>query len=169
MPLSRFPLLFAVFLVALLPLHADDPAPASSPFALPESVQIRNVQFGLLLRPRDASNQDGIPLVLYPAQPWKCMTWTMHVSTDGLFSLKNRLTAKTFSPSPDGTVKQIPFDAAKLWRFEKLTDGHYRILDPAAPDKALTARTEDTLAFDDWKNAPAQQWEVFAAPAHLTM
>ena len=137
--------------------------------ALPESVQIRNVQFGFLLRPRDASNQDGTPLVLYPAQPWKCMTWTTHATTDGLFSLKNRLTAKTFSPSPDGTVKQIPFDAAKLWRFEQLPDGHYRILDPAAPGKVLTARAEDTLAFDDCKNAPSQQWEVLAAPTLLTI
>ena len=144
--------------------RADEPATV-----LPESVQIRNVQFDRLLRPRDANNKDGTPLVLYPAQPWKCMTWSVRPAAEGLVSLKNRFTAKTFSAADGGAIKQIPFDAAKGWRFEKLDDGHYRIVDPAVPGKALTARDEDTLALDDWKDAPGQKWEVLTAPAHLTM
>ena len=154
-------------LAALLssPIRADEPAAN----AFPASVQIRNVQFGLLLRPRDANNRDGTPLVLYPAQPWKCMTWTVNSTPDGLVSLKNRFTSKTFATAADGSIKQIPFDAAKAWKFEKLTDGHYRILDPATPDKALTAKDGDSLALDDWKNTPNQQWEVLTAPSHLTM
>ena len=166
-------LLFSAVLVQVTvfaPLvRADEPTPTAPATALPESAQIRNVQFGLVLRPRDANNKDGTPLDLYPAQPWKCMTWTTHATDDGLVSLKNRFTSKTFSTAADGTIKQIPFDAAKAWKFEKLADGNYRILDPATPGKALTARDENTLALDDWKDAPGQKWEVLIAPAHLTM
>jgi hypothetical protein len=36
--------------------------------------QIRNVKFGDLLRARDAKNANGTPIVLCPAQSWKCMT-----------------------------------------------------------------------------------------------
>lgn len=166
MKLSRF-LLAALVLGSLSLARADEPASKNS--ALPESVQIRNVQFGLLLRPQDANRATGTPLVLYPAQPWKCMTWTIRPTAEGLISLKNRFTSKTFSSADDGTIKQIPFDAAKLWRFDKLPDGHYRISDPAAPGKALTARDENTLSLDDWKDAPSQKWEASEAPAHLTM
>ena len=162
---TRLPtaLLLAAALLMLPSTRADEPA------ALPESVQIRNVQFGLLLRPRDANNKDGTPLVLYPAQPWRCMTWTTHATAEGIFSLKNRFTSKTFANSAEGAIKQIPFDAAKAWKFEKLADGHYRILDPASPTKALTARDEHTLVLDDWKDIDGQKWEVLTAPAHLTM
>ena len=160
------------------PVLADEPAAnpsaASAPAAstavtLPASAQLRNVRFDLLLRPRDANSKDGTPLVLYPAQPWKCMTWTVTATPAGVFSLQNRFTSKTFATAADGSIKQVPFDAAKAWRFEKLADGHYRILDPAVPGKALTARDGDSLALDDWKDAPNQQWEVLTAPAHLTM
>lgn len=162
-PRLFFAFLFAVWLLPSRFILADEPA------ALPESVQIRNVQFGLLLRPRDASNKDGAPLVLYPAQPWKCMTWTVGSTADGLTSLKNRFTSKTFATAADGSIKQVPFDAAKPWKLEKLAEGHYRIFDPAAPTKALTARDEHTLVLDDWKDTPGQQWEVLPAPSHLTM
>ncbi len=43
---------------------------------LPEYAQIRSRRFkDLLLRPVNASNKTGAPIVLYPAQSWKCMTW----------------------------------------------------------------------------------------------
>ena len=146
----------AAWLATSACLRAQSDAPRAAASAeLPGSVQIRSVQYGLLLRPRDANNADGTPLVLYPAQPWKCMTWTVEATEAG------GLTA-------GGVVKQTPFQADKVWRFEKLADGGWRILDPT-DGKALTARDESTVAFDEWRDAPGQRWDVLPAPEHLTI
>ena len=163
---------FVVLLAVSICLRARSDEPHTDvPAVLPASVQIRNVQYGLLLRPRDANNADGTPLVLYPAQPWKCMTWTVKAASaenGWVASLKNRLTAKTFAETAGGVIKQTPFRADQTWKFEKLADGNWRILDPA-DGKALTARDEETVALDAWKDAPGQRWEVLPAPEHLTM
>ena len=165
-------LAFAVLLAASVCLRAQSDEPrVEAPTELPASVQIRNVQYGLLLRPRDANNADGTPLVLYSAQPWKCMTWTVKPSENSgglVASLKNRFTSKTFAEAEGGTVKQTPFRADRVWKFEKLDDSRWRILDPV-DGKALTARDEETVALDEWKDAPGQKWEVLPAPEHLTM
>ena len=152
---------------AMRPVWAEDPATPAG--ALPARVQIRNVAFDRLLRPQDANGADGTPLVLYPAEPWRCMTWNAQTNPAGTVSLKNVFTSKTFATAAkDGTIRQVPFQADKVWTFDRLASGEYRILDPAT-GKALTARDEDTLAFDDWKDAANQKWQVTAAPAHLTM
>jgi hypothetical protein len=77
--------------------RAADPAPTPS---IPlESCQLRNKKFGKLLRPEDASGADGARIVLYAAQPWKCMTWKMHPAGESTFNLQNHFTGKTFAPA----------------------------------------------------------------------
>lgn len=63
---------------------------------------IKNVETGMLLRVKDASNKNGTPLVAYPPQNWKCMTWNF-ISVEGnTYQLKNLFTGKTFQPKAGG-------------------------------------------------------------------
>src|ERR1700742_2772242 len=64
--------------------------------AAEKSYQIRNCKFDRLLRPRDANSANGTRIVLYPAEPWKCMTWKTHAAGDLAFQLQNHFTGKTF-------------------------------------------------------------------------
>jgi len=67
---------------------------------------IKNVETGMLLRVKDASNKNGTPLVAYSPQNWKCMTWNF-ISVEGnTYQLKNLLTGKTFQPK-DNTPEAI--------------------------------------------------------------
>lgn len=64
---------------------------------------IKNVETGMLLRVKDASNKNGTPLVAYTPQNWKCMTWNF-VSVEGnTYQLKNLFTGKTFQPKGGNT------------------------------------------------------------------
>src|SRR5262249_22627047 len=85
--------------LVVLPVLAAE-VPAESGSAGPtagKSYQIRNKQFGDLLRPEDANSADGTPIVLYPAQAWKCMTWKLSAAGESQFCLQNRFTSKTFA------------------------------------------------------------------------
>ncbi|QIL41571.1 RICIN domain-containing protein [Pedobacter sp. HDW13] len=89
---------------------------------------IKNVETGMLLRIKDASNKNGTPLVAYPAQNWKCMTWNFISAEGNTYQLKNLLTGKTFQPkagddatetvleeqalSPGNTTQQFDFEPA---------------------------------------------------------
>lgn len=160
-------------LIAATALLADELQPN-------ESFQICNVQFGNLLRPLDASNRDGTPIVLYPAAPWKCMTWKC-VPQGENYSLQNRFTSKTLaaSGSNDGQpnfLVQTPW--AKIyadrpaWKFTKLEDGNYKILDPKT-GQVLTSLKDDQhgvrVALEEWADKRGQRWEIRKAPARLTM
>lgn len=57
---------------------------------------IKNVKTGLLLRVKDAASKNGTPLVAYPAQNWKCMTWDFKNTGANIYQLENLLTHKTF-------------------------------------------------------------------------
>ena len=72
-------------------------AGSSAKSSSPASFQVRNKKFGELLRPRDANSANGTPLVLYSAQPWKCMTWKFHPAGENAFHLQNHFTSKTFA------------------------------------------------------------------------
>jgi hypothetical protein len=122
----------AVLLGAVLPLFCAANAAALEA----KSYQIRNCKFDLLLRPENANNADGTPIVLYPAASWKCMTWKFSPVGDSTFQLQNHFTGKTFR----GTTNQIPAAVAQVsigkdaqkrptWRFTKLPNGFYRIAD----------------------------------------
>jgi hypothetical protein len=97
---------------------------------------LRNKQYQLFLRPRDASNKDGEPIVLYPQQPWKCVAWKFEAQ-QGRVRLINYFTGKTFQlQSATGThpVVQEPVNAtaadAQGWKFVPVGDGLFKLESP---------------------------------------
>jgi hypothetical protein len=156
----------------VLPLFcAADSAPLES-----KSCQIRNCKFDLLLRPENANNSDGTPIVLYPAAPWKCMTWKLSPVGDSTFHLRNHFTGKTFKGITNQiptVVAQIPFgrdaDKSPEWRFTKLPNGFYRIAD-AVTGQVLTGRGREQVVLAPWEDREDQQWQIIEIdPATLTM
>ena len=153
------------------------PGAQSSP---PASFQVRNKKYGELLRPEDASNANGARIVLYPAQPWKCMTWRFHPAGDSAFQPQNHFTSKTFSATaagrPPQPVLQLPFSKEPAerptWQFTKLADGTFKIAD-AKTGLALTAVREDAglhVVAQAWQDQDAQKWELLPIdPKQLTM
>lgn len=140
------------------------------------SYQIRNRKFGELLRPENANHANGTHIVLYPAQPWKCMTWKLVPTGASTFNLQNHFTSKTFEAKTNDagfTVVQIPWareiSSRPAWRITKLPDGFYRITDVRSGE-CLTASSQDVILLAPWKEIPEQQWElVLTDPAKLTM
>jgi hypothetical protein len=145
-----------------------------------KSYQIENKKFGDLLRPQDANGGDGTAIVLYPAQPWKCMTWKLTPADDSGFTVRNHFTGKTFTAvnGKGKHVTQIPLarDLAKAvqWRFVKLADGTYRIADPKSGN-VLTAVKDDSsgevrIDLLPWQDRDEQKWDLQEIdPAKLTM
>lgn len=163
---------------AITLLMAEPAAPGAT---TPDSYQVRNKQYGDLLRPRDANNADGTPIVLYPAQTWKCLTWKFHPAGEGEFQLQNHFTSKTFAAKDQGdqpAVTQVPFgkDSASrpTWKVTKLADGTYKITD-AKSGKALTALKEaggssPRVILQAWQDTAGQKWELLKIdPKNLTM
>ena len=149
----------------------------------PTTYQIRNVKHQELLRPRYANSANGTPIVLYPAQPWKCMTWRLQPAGESAFHLKNLFTGKTFSSSSDTNalqqfVKQIPLakdgGESPAWSFTKLDDGNYKIADRKS-GKVLTAKksadeSEVKIVTAPWENQDEQKWILEKMdPKQLTM
>ncbi|HEV2696145.1 MAG TPA: hypothetical protein VG347_24875 [Verrucomicrobiae bacterium] len=164
----------ALLLVLALPAPAD-----TATNSAPKSYQIRNVKYADLLRPEDANSANGTRLVLYPAQPWKCMTWKAIPAGDGKFQLRNHFTSKTFggtSTNEIAAVVQVPFakdaDLRPTWQFIQLADGTYEIADPKTA-RALTAEKDGDSAkvtLKPWHDKPEQKWELLPIdPATLTM
>lgn len=169
--------LLLCFGLTLIVQAADAPAAIGNL----ESFQVRNVQFDRLLRPEDANSANGTRIVLYSAQPWKCMTWKFHPAGTNLFQLENHFTGKTFAgkdTSAAAPVAQVPFKGANSnppkWEFIKLTDGNYRIAEPQSgrvltavkPEGEFTVRIELT----PWQDTAAQKWELLKTdPSKLTM
>lgn len=159
---------------------ADSSDPAGKQ-PVPASYQVRNKKFGQLLRPEDAKSANGTPLVLYPAQPWKCMTWKFHPAGESAFQLQNHFTSKTFAgetstEKPLLSVTQVPFgkesDQRPVWQFTKLADGSYKIAD-AKSGKILTAAKDENgvrIVLDVWHDTDDQKWELLPIdPKQLTM
>lgn len=170
---------------ALCASAADGPA-ATRPGELlvPASFQIRNKQFGDLLRPKSANHATGTPLVLYPAEPWKCMTWKITRAGETTFRVQNHFTSKTFGTRPEShevaksqPVIQIPLDketGRPCWAITRLTDGSFKITEPKT-GKALTAAKEENgssvrIVLEPFTNTDAQKWEMEQIdPQMLTM
>jgi len=157
--------------------------PAAGKEAKPGSFQVRNQKYGNLLRPEEANSADGTRIVLYPAQPWKCLTWKFHASGDSRFQLQNHFTSKTFAAEAgadkaQAAVAQVPFakkpEERPAWQFTKLADGSYKITD-AKSGKALTAVKEEAgsavrIVVQAWQESDAQKWELIEIdPKQLTM
>jgi hypothetical protein len=139
-----------------------------------------NKKHGDLLRPKDANSSDGTPIVLYSAQPWKCLTWKLSPTDKSTFTVQNYFTGKTFtSKSRDkenGVIQAaIPKDAAKAitWRFVKLDDGNYRITDPTSGNDLTAVKGENDeirIALLPWEKKDEQEWELRQIdPAKLKM
>jgi hypothetical protein len=155
-------LLLALAAMTQIPARGAD-APEATTY------QIRNVKYQELLRPRDANNANGTPIVLYPAQPWKCMTWRLQPAGESVFHLKNLFTAKTFCASRDTNaprtfVTQIPLakddGESPAWHFIKLDNGNFEITEGQST-RALTAIEESgsfRIVLAPWKNADEQKW-----------
>ncbi len=145
-----------------------------------ESYQIRNKKFGDLLRPKDANGAEGTHIVLYPAEPWKCMTWKLKPVGESTFLVQNHFTSKTFIVNAShGETNVIQTAFAKeaserpSWCFTKLPDGSYEIIDVKS-GAALTATGGDgqsvRVVVAPWQNQDAQKWELEKTdPAKLTM
>ena len=145
-----------------------------------ESYQIRNKKFGDLLRPEGANGAEGTRIVLYSAEPWKCMTWKLRPAGESQFHVQNHFTSKTFggNTSHGGTnVIQTAFAKAAgerpVWRFTKLADGSYQITDVKS-GAALTATGGEgqsiRVVVAPWQNQDEQKWELEkTGPAKLTM
>jgi hypothetical protein len=159
----------AVCAVAFTLSAADDPSAR-------KSYQIRNRKFDELLRPRDANNADGTRIVLYPAQPWKCMTWKLLPAGDSVFQLQNHFTHKTFEAKKneaDTLLVQVPFDRDSsrrpAWKFQKLPDGFYRIIEVASGN-CLTASSKEVVTLASPEQKREQEWELIETdPDKLTM
>ena len=158
------------------------PGVSSAKSAAPDSCQIRNKKFGELLRPEDANSANGTRIVLYPAQPWKCMTWKMYPAGELVFHLQNHFTSKTFAPvtKPDvaqAAVTQVPFSReapdCPAWRFTKMPAGLYQITEVKS-GKALTAVASEgggmRVVVTPWQKEDEQKWELLEIdPSKLTM
>src|SRR4051794_38095650 len=78
--------------------------PATGPALVGQSHQIASAaDEGVLLRPRDASNKEGTPIVIYPRENWRCMTWKFEPAGSDV-RLVNYFTHKTFYPDQDGAA-----------------------------------------------------------------
>jgi hypothetical protein len=182
---TKFLLLALTLLVSRGGVYAEDAAVAASNNQVPEATtyQIRNLKHQELLRPRDANSANGTPIVLYSAQPWKCMTWRLQPAGESAFHLKNLFTSKTICASADTNapqqfVTQIPLakDAGEspAWKFIKLADGNYEITD-SKTGKALTAAKnageyEVKIVIAPWQNLDEQKWILEKMdPKQLTM
>ena len=164
-------------------------AALSSQAQVPEATtyQIRNVKYDELLRPKDANSAEGTTIVLYPAQPWKCMTWRLKPETNSTttFWVKNLFTSKTFhadsGSTPNATQQrvtevQFPKDGSQTpgWQFVRLDDGNYKIID-AKSGNAVTAVKDDGadeahIVTAPWENQDSQKWHLEKIdPKDLTM
>jgi hypothetical protein len=146
-----------------------------------KSYQIRNRQYGELLRPQDANSANGTPIVLYSAQPWKCMTWKLSSGGESRFYLQNYFTSKTFAAAtategqPAG-VTQVPFgkspDERPVWQFTRLADGTFKVMD-AKTGMVLTASKDGSgvkVTVQRWSERNEQKWELTEIdPKSLTM
>lgn len=96
---------------------------------------IKNMETGLLLRVKDANNADATPLVAYPAQNWKCMTWDFQQVEGETYRLRNLFTNKTFQPvgnerKEGAALEQRPLtagNAVQEWEFIPVSKDVYRI------------------------------------------
>lgn len=178
----RQKLLYVCAAIALAGLGSFAAESATQPEPA-KSYQIRNQKYGDLLRPQNANNANGTPIVLYPAQPWKCMTWKFSSAGESGFQLQNHFTSKTFGAGTTGQgkpapVAQVPFSKEKsetpAWQFSRLNDGTFKITDPKT-GKALTAVEEANhssvrVVLEAWSGGDNQKWRLAEVdPKSLTM
>jgi hypothetical protein len=176
--LNALHLMLIQLLLAATALGSDA---SSAKIPVAGSYQIRNKQFGDLLRPENANGAVGTRIVLYPAQPWKCMTWKVQPAGESGFQLQNYFTSKTFAAEasteqPEQRVTQVAFakppGTNPMWQIMEVSKGIYEILE-AKTGKALTAVKVDggvRIVVCAWQDKEEQKWELVPIdPSQLTM
>jgi hypothetical protein len=140
---------------------------------------LRNEQFGLFLRPRDASNKTGEPIVLYPYQTWKCMAWRFEDGAAEGVRLVNYFTGKSFEmdgSSGGKAVVQQPSSedhrVKETLHFVRLEGGAYEI-EVQGGAGVLTAIDSDghgdvRVVVAPWKGMASQRWKLVDLPEHFT-
>jgi hypothetical protein len=139
---------------------------------------LRNDQYGLFLRPRDASNRTGEPIVLYPYQPWKCMAWRFESSQDGV-RLINYFTSKSFEVDRTSGSKALVQEPASAEQRQNETlhfiplGGDLYEIDVQGNAGVLTAVDSDghgdlRVTVAPWKQMPSQKWHLVDLPDHFT-
>lgn len=147
-----------------------------------DSFQIENAaRPGDLLRVKDARSADGTPLVLYPKQAWKCMTWELQADGEA-FRLRNHFTNKTLAPITSPTtqpadastpVVQRPLDKEpspfEAWRFEPIadTEGLVRVVHVES-GQVLEADGNGNVVLKKSSDAPTQRWRLLPKPEKFT-
>jgi len=154
-------------------------APATQPAATQplagESHQIENLAQGDLLRPRDASSKEGAPLVLYPHQAWRCMTWKFDPAAGDAVRLVNYFTHKTLHPSGAADRAAVTQQTAgkdatdeQRWRFIPLgDDGTFRI-EHVPTGRVLSVTADGDVIVEKWTGAATQKWKLLDKPAKFT-
>lgn len=179
---NKMLLVAAAFLTLVSGLFAAETADSKPGLSatITESYQIRNKKFGDLLRPEGANGAEGTRIVLYPGEPWKCMTWKLRPAGEAAYHVQNHFTSKTFTVNPGhGATNVIQTALAResgerpVWHFTKLADGSYEIIDVKS-GAALTAIGGDgqpvRVVVAPWQNQDGQKWELEKTdPAKLTM
>jgi len=148
---------------------------------VPGRYMLHNAAHGDLLRPKDARSDEGTPLVLYPEQRWKCLTWDIQPAgdADGAVRLKNLFTSKTFRPDPAAGAPtagvQVGFSAQasdQVWKLRPQTDGTCRV-EHAATGGVLQAPAEGgwnaPVSVGPWDGSARQRWKLVRAPDQLDM
>ena len=165
--------LAAVFIAASLLLSGAEPAGDSQPSGFHG---LRNKRYQLFLRPRDASNKDGTPIVLYPQYPWKWMAWKFE-NVQGRVRLVNFLTGKTFQMqvAAGNPVVQKPVAAdtdVQTWKFVPLEGGLFKLESVTGPGAMTAAEPEGSgdvrIVVRPWSNLDSQKWELVPLPDHFT-
>jgi hypothetical protein len=175
--------LFFIIAVQLLTggLSAANPSGADNASRMqPQGTHgLRNEQYDLFLRPREASNKTGEPIVLYPYQPWKCMAWHFENSQDGV-RLVNYLTNKSFEVDTTSNTKPVLQQPSspdhrvnETLHFIPLDRDLYKIEAPGSAG-VLTAIDSDghgdiRVVVSPWKQMPSQKWRLMDIPDHFTM
>ena len=147
---------------------------------LKEAYQIRNKKHNLLLRPQNANKADGVPIVLYSAYPWKCLSWQFEKGQKDSYRLVNFFTSKTIQPAENHSDDFVPVVQAtsdsqhpltQYWFFIKLPGGLYKIVS-ANSNLALTAIDSAggvQIYLAPFKDKDEQKWELEDLPEKLTM
>ena len=162
------------------PAQINEPVSEPSEKMISGSFMLRNKRIGLVLRPKGAEDADGVSMVLYPEQNWKCLSWKFeHVKKQG-YRIINHFTNKTFHPKSekDDTPKvvvQVTPDTTpdQYWKFTSIGDGLYRIenvvnglaLTPMAVDEGVNT----PIGLAPWHNTDDQKWELLEKPATFSM
>jgi hypothetical protein len=86
----------------LAPLFIAHSLQAQSGIAPAASIKgdfaLQNVHTGKYVRIKDANGANGTPIVAYSPVNWKCVTWALHPTAEGGYTLQNLFSGKTLQP-----------------------------------------------------------------------